>query len=60
MTLTMKYRPIPASIGAFAAARKAREWRAAKARERASVTAWEAEGGTVSTETAPPSFPPKA
>jgi hypothetical protein len=56
----MKYRPIPAPIGALAAARKARIWRAAKARERASVTAWEAEGGSVSTETAPPSFLPKA
>lgn len=59
MTPTMKYRPIPAPIGAFAAARKACIWRAAKARERASVTAWEAEGGSVSTETAPPSFLPK-
>jgi hypothetical protein len=56
----MKYRLIPAPIGALAAARKARIWRAAKARERASVTAWEAEGGSVSTETAPPSFLSKA
>ena len=60
MTPEMKYRPIPVPVGALAAARRARIGRAAKARERASVNAWEAEGGSVATEITPPSFLPKA